>query len=439
MTRGPTPICRGQCQCDGIDSIYMSKKKIASLFSGCGGMDLGFEGDFPIHKSSMSSDELEVTKRFNKSGFANLPEANFETIFACDVYEKAQIAWESFFQPRRDVTGVYHLKSIVEIVKSIQSGKFKLQEPVDVVTGGFPCNDFSVAGKRMGFKSPKSHLGNQAMLSGIEDPSIENRGMLYYWMREFIAVTNPYVFYAENVRGLVSLGDAKDIISKDFASINKSGFFVLPVRVLKAIEYGVPQKRERVIFIGLNKSKVKPEILAFMEKHGTLPSELDLYPDPTHGLSLGDIFGLRGLSTSADAFTGLEEPELSPDLSQQAFSKAAYLHKMQGSAEVSLTKPGPTIRAEHHGNIEYRRLSLEHGGKSTEELSQGLPERRLTVRECARLQTFPDDYRFVIPKKLSQSDGYKLIGNAVPPLLAYRLAKQLEKAWDEIFLPPSKQ
>ena len=105
MTRGPTPICRGQCQCDGIDCIYMSKKKIASLFSGCGGMDLGFEGDFPIHKSSMSSDELEVTKRFNKSGFANLPEANFETIFACDVYEKAQIAWESFFQPRRDVNG----------------------------------------------------------------------------------------------------------------------------------------------------------------------------------------------------------------------------------------------------------------------------------------------------------------------------------------------
>ena len=317
----------------------------------------------------------------------------------------------------------------------MQSGKFTLKEPVDVVTGGFPCNDFSVAGKRMGFKSPKSHLGNQAMLSGIEDPSIENRGMLYYWMREFIAVTKPSVFYAENVRGLVSLGDAKNIISKDFASINKSGYFVLPVRVLKAIEYGVPQKRERVIFIGLNKSKIKPLVMSYIEKNGTLPNELDLYPEPTHGSSLGDIFGLRGVSTSSDAFTGLEEPELSKDLSQQAFSKAAYLHKMQGSSEVTLTKPGPTIRAEHHGNIEYRRLSLEHGGKSTEELNQGLTERRLTVRECARLQTFPDEYRFVISKKLSQSDGYKLIGNAVPPLLAYRLAKRLEKVWDEIFIP----
>ena len=435
MTLGHIQIYLGQSQCDGIDCIYMNRKKVASLFSGCGGMDLGFEGNFPVHKSSLSTSELETIKRFSKSGFANIPEANFETIFACDVYEKAQLAWEAFFQSRRDVAGVYNLKSIVEIVKSMQSGKFTLKEPVDVVTGGFPCNDFSVAGKRMGFKSPKSHLGNQAMLSGIEDPSIENRGMLYYWMREFIAVTKPSVFYAENVRGLVSLGDAKNIISKDFASINKSGYFVLPVRVLKAIEYGVPQKRERVIFIGLNKSKIKPLVMSYIEKNGTLPNELDLYPEPTHGSSLGDIFGLRGVSTSSDAFTGLEEPELSKDLSQQAFSKAAYLHKMQGSSEVTLTKPGPTIRAEHHGNIEYRRLSLEHGGKSTEELNQGLTERRLTVRECARLQTFPDEYRFVISKKLSQSDGYKLIGNAVPPLLAYRLAKRLEKVWDEIFIP----
>jgi DNA (cytosine-5)-methyltransferase 1 len=412
----------------------MKKKNVASLFSGCGGMDLGFEGNFPVQQASLSSEEIAKVDKFDSSGFANLPKTSFETIFACDVYEKAQIAWEGFFESRREISGIYQLKSIVEIVKGLQSGRVKLKEPIDIVTGGFPCNDFSVAGKRMGFKSPKSHLGNQAMLSGVEDPSIENRGMLYYWMREFIGLTNPYVFYAENVRGLVSLGDAKEIISKDFASINKSGFFVLPVRVLRAIEYGVPQKRERVIFIGLNKSKLKPDLLPFIEKNGTLPLELDLYPEPTHSPSIGDLFGLRGVATCSDAFVGLSEPQVSTDLSQQAFSKAAYLHKMQGSSEISLEKPGPTIRAEHHGNIEYRRLSTEHGGKSTEELKQGLAERRLTVRECARLQTFPDQYSFVIPKKLSQSDGYKLIGNAVPPLLAYRLARRLEEVWDQLFV-----
>jgi DNA (cytosine-5)-methyltransferase 1 len=106
---------------------------------------------------------------------------------------------------------------------------------------------------------------------------------------------------------------------------------------------------------------------------------------------------------------------------------------MQGSSEVVLTKPGPTIRAEHHGNIEYRRLGKVHSGQNQEEIASGLRERRLTVRECARIQTFPDDYDFVVDKLISQSDGYKLIGNAVPPLLAYRLASQLQDKWNKLF------
>ena len=98
----------------------------------------------------------------------------------------------------------------------------------------------------------------------------------------------------------------------------------------------------------------------------------------------------------------------------------------------------PTIRSEHHGNIEYRRLSAEHGGKNANELEKGMAERRLTIRECARIQTFPDDYKFVLPavggeKSVSASDAYKLIGNAVPPLLAYHIAKRLEDNWDKYF------
>ena len=67
------------------------------------------------------------------------------------------------------------------------------------------------------------------------------------------------------------------------------------------------------------------------------------------------------------------------------------------------------------------------------ELKKGLKERRLSVRECARIQTFPDDYKFVVPNLLSASDGYRLIGNAVPPLLAFRLALRLEEVWPELF------
>ncbi len=111
----------------------------------------------------------------------------------------------------------------------------------------------------------------------------------------------------------------------------------------------------------------------------------------------------------------------------------------QGQAEIHLDGLGPTIRSEHHGNIEYRRLSVEHGGKLTDELSAGLPERRLTPRECALIQTFPPDYPFVSFKedskrfKVSQSGAYKVIGNAVPPMLAYNIARRLQSLWPVIF------
>ncbi len=410
------------------------KKQLASLFSGCGGMDLGFEGGFLAHKSWLTQEELKKYKKFNKNGFTTLNELSFETIFACDVNAKAKASWDHYFSKRRPIDNVFHLESIVDIVKKIKSGEMKFRHNVDVVTGGFPCNDFSVAGKRLGFQSDKSHQGNKKLIQGDDDPSIENRGMLYFWMREFIAITQPKVFFAENVKGLVSLGDAKQIIAHDFGSINGSGYHVLPVKVLKAIDHGIPQTRERVIFIGINKNKLRAPVRKHLEKNGELPDEFDLYPSQSHGLPDLVTTSLRPIASCKDAFTGLQEPEDSLDLSQQAFSKAKYFKKLQGNSEIILHKPGPTIRAEHHGNIEFRRLNEENNGKNTEEITTGLPQRRLSVRECARIQTFPDDYEFVVPNKISASDGYRLIGNAVPPLLGYRLGQKLDEIWDDLFL-----
>jgi DNA (cytosine-5)-methyltransferase 1 len=247
-------------------------------------------------------------------------------------------------------------------------------------------------------------------------------------MREFVRHTRPKVFYAENVKGLVSLGDAKEVIERDFASIRRSPYLVLPARVLRAYEFGVPQTRERVIFIGLRRDAVRADVLSHFEKFGDLPPNLDLYPQVTHGPDAG----LRPLVTCRDAFIGLPEPDASDDPSQRAYSQAKYMgRRLQGQSEVSLDRPGPTIRAEHHGNIEYRRLSKAHGGQS-DEIALGLPERRLSVRECARIQTFPDSYEFVRPGEVSASDAYRLIGNAVPPLLAYRLAARLDELWSSV-------
>ena len=97
----------------------------------------------------------------------------------------------------------------------------------------------------------------------------------------------------------------------------------------------------------------------------------------------------------------------------------------------------PTAQ-KHHGNIEFRRLSSEHGGMHTEELKAGLKERRLTIRECARIQTFPDNYQFIHLKSenmssVSSSDAYKIIGNAVPCVFAYNIAKHISEKWTLYF------
>ena len=257
-------------------------------------------------------------------------------------------------------------------------------------------------------------------------------------MKQVIDIVRPKIFIAENVKGLVNLGDVKDIIQQDFASADGNGYIVLTPQVLHAGNYGVPESRERVIFIGIRRDALKPEALRALESD-IIPEEYDPYPQPTHAATLMDA-GLLPKVTTYDVLKKLEEPEDSHDPSQKVYSKAKYLSNgSQGQIEIKLDGLGPTIRSEHHGNIEFRRLSAEHGGKHTEELNAGLKERRLTPRECALIQTFPPDYRFVIKKSsgngyhVSSSGAYKIIGNAVPPVLAYHIAMRLQELWPKYF------
>ena len=406
------------------------KIRLLSLFSGCGGMDIGFEGDFFCLKKSINVNKHPECMGEDSGNWVRVAPTIFDTVFANDIRPDAKAAWVSYFDRRKeDANAIYHLESIVDLVKKSKNGMSVFPDNIEIVTGGFPCQDFSIAGKRLGFSSTKSHNGEKL---SVDEPTTENRGHLYMWMREVISITEPKVFIAENVKGLTNLGDVKNIIEHDFSEAGHGGYLVVPARVLFAPDYGVPQSRERVIFFGFKKSALTQKAKeALVEK--IIPVEYNPYPEKTHGDDLIPFV------TCADAFIDLLEPEFSNDLSQNKYSKAKYMGvHCQGQTEIKIDSVGPTIRSEHHGNIEYRRLSLEHGGKLKDELIAGKEERRLTVRECARLQTFPDDYQFILKKteynkNVSASDAYKIIGNAVPCLLAYNIAKNLESKWKLYF------
>ena len=413
-------------------------KKLLSLFSGCGGMDLGFDGEFNVHADLVNSaiNPSWVTKEHNNQVL--LAKNDFDLVFANDIVKAARNAWISYFAKRDINPASFHLASIVDLVKSSETGEFAFPANIDIVTGGFPCQDFSVAGKRKGFNSHKSHSGE--ILGTVE--TTENRGQLYQWMKKVIEITNPKIFIAENVKGLVSLANVKSIIESDFRSIGEYGYIVL-AKVLFAPDYGIPQTRERIFFIGLNKQYLRPEALIALQQN-IIPPEFDPFPPKTHTKleSQGSLFSsslsLKPYTKVRKILESLQEPEQEiKDLAQMKYSKAKYCGKHQGQIEVNLDGLAPTIRSEHHGNIEYRRLSLEHGGRYMDELNQGLIERRLTVRECARIQTFPDDYEFVRESKddfqLGASSSYKLIGNAVPPFLAYHFARRLDSIWEHLF------
>lgn len=409
---------------------------VLSLFSGCGGMDLGFEGGFRTLKRAINLDiHADWKCKDIDKEWTNLPDTRFKTVFANDIRPDAKAAWTHYFSTKGVSPTTYCLDSIVDLVKLHRENAINIfPSHVDVVTGGFPCQDFSIAGKRQGFNSNKSHLGGER---NQDIPSVESRGQLYMWMREVISIVQPKVFIAENVKGLTNLSDVKEIIERDFSNACNGGYIVVPAKVLHAANYGVPQNRERVIFYGFKKSALTPPaLMALTAKQ--IPLEYDPYPMCTHDYSVTG-HNLKKYVTVKECFSGLVEPNESTDVSQQRYSCAKYMGKhCQGQNEVDLNGIGPTIRSEHHGNIEYRRLSLENGGRYKDELDAGQRERRLTIRECARIQSFPDDYDFIIPaingnKSVSASDAYKIIGNAVPPLLAFNIAKRLEENWSKYF------
>ncbi|WP_299156641.1 DNA (cytosine-5-)-methyltransferase [uncultured Tenacibaculum sp.] len=263
-------------------------------------------------------------------------------------------------------------------IKSFDFTEYNNQ--VDIVTGGFPCQAFSYAGKKLGLQ--------------------DARGTLFYEFARAVKEVNPLICIGENVKGLLSHEKGKTIEGM-ISILDEIGYNVVPVKVLKAINYKVPQKRERVILVGVRKDiDVKYEYpkphnkiynLVDALKKGELyncnvpKSEGSKYPE--HKKAVLDLVPQKGYWRN-----------LPLEIQKEYMGKSFYLGggKTGIARRIGWDEPSLT-------------LTCSPAQKQTERCH---PEetRPFTVREYARIQTFPDDWKFMG----SVSQQYKQIGNAVP-------------------------
>lgn len=295
---------------------------VISLFSGCGGMDLGFKGGFEF-----------LGKRYAKLPF-NLVWANEINEAACQTY-------------RRNLGSHIHQGDIWQMMDSLPA-------EADVVIGGFPCQDISVNGKGAGINGQRSGL--------------------YRAMVEVVRRVRPKVFVAENVKGLLMRhhADALKKVLDDFSALGYS----VTHQLYLAADYGVPQTRERVLIVG------------------TLPGVKPFEPPKPILSPMRHVTAKQAID---DLAVIGEDEEIN-----HVWSRAGKSPE-QGNRRLIADRPGYTIRAECHGNIQWH---------------YELP-RRISMREAARIQSFPDE--FIFASKLRETE--RQIGNAVPPVLAWHVAK----------------
>ncbi len=302
--------------------------KVVSLFAGAGGLDLGFV------------------------------RAGHKIIWANDNYE--------------DAVATYRLNIGNHIVcgdiAEIPSDDIPDHE---ILTGGFPCQGFSVA--------------------NTQRKKSDKRNRLYLELLRVLKDKRPSYFLAENVKGILSLAKGKvfDMIVSDFA---EAGYDVTH-KVLNAADYGVPQNRLRVFIVGV--------------RHGVSPS-VD-FPAATYAKPSERNKGQKSWVSIGKALKKIPEPDEPHKLHNHTYSKFKLkFNGYLGNRAVDPEKPAPTVtaRGDDKGGV----VVLHHPNN----------HRRMSARELAVTQSFPLDYEF----SGTRSSVYRQIGNAVPPLLAEAIAGQ---------------
>ncbi|MCH2546755.1 MAG: DNA cytosine methyltransferase [Alphaproteobacteria bacterium] len=349
---------RASCNAVNLGVLLEEAPKVISLFSGCGGLDLGFH------------------------------QAGFEVVYANDIAESVRETYEFNIGP-------IDIRDICEVDKATLPD-------CDVILAGVPCQPFSNAGNR----------GSMT----------DDRGVLFREVIKIVDLKNPKVVLFENVRGFLSSKDDEGVpMPKRIEAELKAHGYNLHYQLLNASDYEVPQNRYRVVMVGiredLNKTFEFPEPIENKEK-----------------LTVKHVIGNAELPEEKKEVWGLSPQSV--EIAKHIPEGGSWKNVPYELLPPRLKKIRDNIKKYRSPNF-YRRFSRDEimgtiTAASTPENSgiiHPLELRRYSVREIARFQSFPDDFKFI---GSSVSSKYKMIGNAVPVKLAYHIARKIkEDIFDE--------
>lgn len=317
----------------------MEKLKVASLFCGCGGTDVGLLGGFNFLGKNYTVNNMEIVY------------ANDIDEHACDIFEKN-----------------FGIKPDNRDIREVKASDIP---EIDILTGGFPCQSFSIIAQ-----NPKR--------LGIKD----ERGKLFFEMCRILREKQPKCFIAENVKGLLTANKkhAFPLIIEEF---KKSGYDVT-YSVLNSAEYGVPQKRERVIIVGFRKDlqinfSFPEKVIKEENLYEPLSSVIENQVEEKYFFSDRAVAGMLKKRDSMNKGRA-------QDISKPCNTVGAHL------AKVSLNSTDPVLMV-------------------------GDRYRRFTPREVARIQSFPEEFRLTG----SETAQYRALGNAIPPVMFWYVANSISE------------
>ena len=320
---------------------------VVSLFCGCGGVDLGTVGGFT----------------FNRTEYAKHP---CKLVYACDSEQKAIDSREMNFDAEQ---------AVCADVCEVEADDIPA---CDILTGGFPCQSFST-------------------VNPTKDP-FDDRANLYKQMVRIVQAKQPKVFVAENVKGMMTLH--KGTIFKRILSAFEDAGYKTFYSLLNAADYGVPQKRERVIIVGIRND--------IWEQQGDF-----IFPKKTHEgnwtplsvavpeLAIEDkkyYFSERAVQGMKNAKNNMKRG-LAQDLNEPCLTVTSHL------AKVSLNSRDPVLLVNPEKEL----------------------YRRFTPLEAARIQSFPDSFKFAG----TDTTAYRQIGNAIPPVMFWHITDAITKYLDK--------